>query len=453
MSESTQDLTLAQRGRRVVAAASIGTLFEYYDNSLYGLATAIVFGAAFFPNESQSAAAIAAFGAYAVAYAARPVGGIIFGHIGDRLGRKRALQLTFTIMGVATLLVGFLPAYSTIGVLAPVILIVLRLIQGIAVGGETGGAWVTLVETAPPNRRGLFGAFVQVGAGVGAVLSSVVFLALTAIMDDRSFVAWGWRIAFLLAGLLVPIGIYLRRQSGETPEFTAVRKNDARADVPIVTVLREQWRMVLVVAGVSGAYLTAVLLASYYTPSFLKATPAATTTYATVIPLLFLVLHALLIAPAGWLGDVIGRRKVFLIGLVLLLAYAYPYFLMLSSGVTALVALASLLMAFPGALLAGNLGTLITEVFVGNVRYTGVSVGYQLGSILGGLSPLIAASVFAVSGKSWWALSSYLAVTTVIGLSCLAAFPSRSRIGQLEAPTAPAQSPENAGSAPVRSCG
>ncbi|WP_346275525.1 MFS transporter [Pseudonocardia sp.] len=409
----------SRRTRRVVAAASLGTAFEYYDMHIYGLAASLVFAAAYFPGGEPSSAALAAFATFAVAYFARPLGAVVFGHLGDRIGRKQTLQLTFLVMGIATVLIGFLPTYAAVGVAAPVLLVLLRLLQGFAVGGETGGAWVTLVEYAPANRRGFYGAFVMAASGLGAIIGSVVFVFLGAALSEEAFGSWGWRLPFLVTVLLIPLGLYLRHRVEETPEFRSLLAAGREVRVPIVTVLREHWQVVLLAAGISTPFLAATYVTTFYGTSFLHTVQGASTTFALALPLVFLTTQMVLSPVFGHLSDLWERRRVFRAALAGLLVYAIPFFLLLSSKNVALILLAVFLMGIVAAAIGGTLGTFLSEQFAGNVRYTGLSVGYQLGSILGGgLSPLIATAILTWSGDSW-TVGLYLAAVSIVALLCM----------------------------------
>jgi len=406
--------------RRMIVAASLGTAFEFYDMHIYGLASGLVFAATYFPSENPTLASLAALATFSVGYIARPLGGVVFGHIGDRAGRKRALLLTFLIMGVATMLIGFLPTYAQIGVAAPILLVALRLAQGFAVGGEIGGAWISLVEFAPPNRRGFYGAFVQAGSSLGAIVGSTVVLALTGVLSAEAFHSWGWRIPFLLSGLLIPIGLYVRSRIEESPEFVALTVKQERVRTPIVAVFRDHWRLVFLTAGITMAYLSAVYLATFYSVSFLTLS-GASAAFAAVFPMVFLGGHLLVVLVGGLLADRWGRRTMFLTGVAALAVLAMPFFLLIGSGEQGLILTGALVIAVPAGLMAGSIGTFIAETFVGEVRYTGLSTGYQLGSIVGGgLAPVFATLIFAASGKQTWVLGIYLAAVAIIGFACAA---------------------------------
>jgi MFS family permease len=387
-----------QQMRRVLFSSFLGSAVEFYDFLLYGTAAALVFGQLFFSDLSPVVATIAAFGTLAVGYVVRPLGGVVFGHFGDRIGRKSMLVLTMTLMGAASFAIGLLPTYATIGLLAPVLLIVLRLIQGFAVGGEWGGAALMALEHSDENKRGFSASFANMGAPAGAVLSTVV-LAIVTLLPEDDFLSWGWRIPFLLSAVLVGIGLYVRLKVTESPLFeqevvTAVASEKKR--LPIVDVLLNNPRSVLLGIGAGlGAFALQALMATFaLTIGVQGGLPRSTVLWlfaaGSLVQIFALPAYAAL-------SDRIGRRPVMITGCVAAMIAAYPILLLISSG-SVLGVLLGFLIAMPlvQAAMYGPLAAFTTEIFATGNRYTGASLGYQLSSTLGGgFAPLISAALVA----------------------------------------------------------
>jgi MFS transporter, MHS family, shikimate and dehydroshikimate transport protein len=403
---------------RIVALASlIGTTIEWYDFFLYGTAAALVFNRLYFPTFDPLAGTLAAFGTYTVGFVARPIGGIIIGHYGDRIGRKSMLILTLVIMGVATFGIGLLPTYAQIGPWAAVALVVLRLAQGFGVGGEWGGAVLMAVEHAPAGRRGFYGSWPQIGVPAGLLLSTAVF-AQFARLPEEQFLSWGWRVPFLLSILLVGVGLIIRVRILETPAFARLKEAGIEAKRPIVEVLFNHPKEVLLAMGArlaeNGAfYIYTVFVLVYGTQ---KVGIARET-----------VLNGILIAAAcalvaiplcGALSDRLGRRPVYLFGACVTGLFAYPLFWLLDTGSTPLVWLALVVaLVFGHAPMYGPQAAFLSELFGTRVRYSGASLGSQLSSVVaGGLSPFIATALLPY-GRG--ALASYLiamALVTIIAV-------------------------------------
>ncbi|WP_141206376.1 MFS transporter [Streptomyces griseorubiginosus] len=384
--------------RRVALSGLLGTAVEFYDFLVYGTVAALVFGELFFPGADPAVGTIAAFGTFAAGYVARPIGGIVFGHFGDRLGRKKMLLLTMGLMGGASFLIGLLPTYDTIGVWAPVLLITLRVVQGIAIGGEWGGATLMVVEHAGEKRRGLWSSFTQMGAPLGSLISAAV-VALVSTLPRDQFAAWGWRVPFLLSVLLLGVGLFVRLQVVESPLFAEVKKERAESRLPILDVLRRPRPVLLACCVGIGAFTAQSLLTSYlisYATGIGHPRPqvlSALTVSAAV---------ALVVLPcASALSDRIGRRPVVLAGALLSAATAFPVLALVdrkSSG--ALILAVVIGHGISQSLMYGPLGALFSEMFGTKVRYTGASLGYQGATLVGaGFSPLIATSLVASSGN------------------------------------------------------
>ncbi len=387
---------------RLVAVASfIGTTIEWYDFFLYGTAAALVFNRLFFPTFDPLMGTLAAFGTYAVGFFARPVGGIVIGHYGDRIGRKSMLVLTLVIMGVATFLIGLLPTYEQAGPWAAVGLVLLRIAQGFGVGGEWGGAVLMAVEHAPPGKRGYYGSWPQVGVPAGLVLSTAVF-AVFARLPEAQFLSWGWRVPFLLSALLVVVGLLIRVRILETPAFTRVKEESREARQPIVEVLANYPKQVLLAMGARFAENGAFYIYSVFVLTY--ATQQVKMSQQIVLNgmLIGASLELLAIPFFGALSDRLGRRPVYLFGAVMTALWAYPLFWLLDTGSPPLVWLALIVaFVFSHAAMYGPQAAFLSELFGTRVRYSGASLGAQLAAVLaGGTSPFIATLLLANYGTS-----------------------------------------------------
>ena len=381
----------------------IGTTVEWYDFFLYGSAAALVFGRLFFPGISPLAGTLLAFATYAIGFGARPLGGLVFGHFGDRHGRKRLLVVSLLLMGGATFLMGLLPTYAAIGAGAPLLLTLLRLVQGFALGGEWGGAVLMVSEHGDGRRRGFWASWPQAGAPGGNLLATAVLAILSAVQSDQAFLAWGWRIPFLLSGVLVVIGLWIRLRISESPVFLAAqRKAEGRPEpAPILTVLREQWRSVLVAMGarmgenISYYVITEFILVYVVTELHL---PKTTGLDAVLIGS---VVEFAAIPLWGALSDRIGRRPVYLTGAIGMAGWIFAFFALLDTKSTLAVILATTVALVLHGAMYGPQAAFFAELFGTRVRYSGSSVGYQLASILaGGLAPLIATALLAAFASS-----------------------------------------------------
>ena len=397
--------------RRVVAASFIGTTIEWYDFFLYGTAAALVFGELFFPGSSPLIGTLSAFGTFAVGFAARPLGGIVFGHFGDRIGRKAMLVTSLMIMGVATFLIGCLPTHASIGIAAPILLVVLRFAQGIGVGGEWGGAVLMAVEHAPKGKRGLFGAAPQMGVPAGLLLSTVAFTVVQNITTEGQFMAWGWRIPFLVSIVLVAVGLFVRLAVLESPAFKAVKESGGQAkEMPIVELVKTQKRDVLSAMGMRIAengcfYIFTVFVLAYGedTLNLSKNTMLTGVIIAASIGLFTIPLY-------GALSDRFGRRTLYMAGALFTLAFAFPFFALLNTKEPVLIWLAIVLAINVGHdLMYGPQAAYFSELFATRMRYTGASVGYQLASVFGGgFAPLIAVALLAAGGGKPYLVAAYM---------------------------------------------
>lgn len=411
---------------QVAALASAGAAVEWYDFFLYGTAAALVFPKLFFPADMPPLVAqIASFSTFVVGFIARPVGASIFGHLGDLHGRKRALVLAMIMMGLSTTFIGLTPSYEVIGSLAPLLLVVMRFVQGLAVGGQWGGAALMALETAPENRRGFFSSFVQVGVPLGVVLANTVFLIASAITDTAQFMAWGWRIGFVLSILLIVIALRIHRTVDETPPVENDRVERERSPSPVFTVLRHHWRVVLL-AG--GAFI-ANNVCFYIAITFAVAYGTATLGISRDLLLFAVMAGSVAMIPAliacGAASDRFGRRTVFMLGTVLCGAWAFVLMPLIETGSPASVTAGIAVMLLFVSMMYGPQAALFAEMFPRHIRYSGASLGYQIGTVFGGgFAPIIATALFAEFASSV-AISIYLAAVCAISLACIIALGSR----------------------------
>ena len=404
---------------RLVAVASfIGTTIEWYDFFLYGTAAALVFNRLFFPTFDPLMGTLAAFGTYAVGFFARPVGGIVIGHYGDKIGRKSMLVLTLVVMGVATFLIGLLPTYEQIGPWAAVGLVLLRVAQGFGVGGEWGGAVLMAVEHAPPGTRGYYGSWPQIGVPAGLVISTAVF-AVFSRLPEGQFLSWGWRVPFLLSAMLVIVGLMIRVRILETPAFTKVKEASREAHQPIIELLKTYPKQVLLAMGArfgeNGAfYIYSVFVLTYATQHVKMPQQVVLTAM-----LIGAGLELMAIPFFGAMSDRFGRRPVYLFGAIVTALWAYPLFRLLDTASPPLVWLALIVaFVFSHAAMYGPQAAFFSELFGTRVRYSGASLGAQLAAVLaGGTSPFIATLLLARYGTN--ALSLYLifmATVTIVAV-------------------------------------
>ncbi|WAJ45986.1 MFS transporter [Mycobacterium sp. Aquia_216] len=419
----TLDESDAERRRRlrtVVAASLLGTTVEWYDFFLYATAAGLVFSKLFFPNASSVVGTLLAFATFAVGFVMRPVGGVVFGHIGDRIGRKRSLALTMLIMGVATALIGVLPTAAQIGAWAPVLLLVLRVLQGFALGGEWGGAVLLAVEHSPGDRRGRYGAIPQIGLALGLALGTGIFALLQVELGSAEFLAYGWRIGFLLSLVLVVVGVLVRWRVDETPAFQQLRDLEVASTVPIRGIFR----------GARARRNTLLgLLARWAEGSAFNTWGVFAISYATgalgfhKVPVLLVVtvaalVMAVLLPVSGVLTDRYGPRRVYLVGVVCYGLVTFPVFALFGSKNLVLFGVAMVIVfGVVHALFYGAQGTLFSSLFPTQTRYTGLSFVYQFSGIYAsGVTPMILTALIAVAGGTPWLACGYLVATAVISV-------------------------------------
>lgn len=403
--------------KKVLIASLIGSSIEWFDYFLYGTVAALVFNQVIFHSEDATVGLLLAYASFALAFFIRPLGGIIFSHIGDRIGRKKTLVLTLSLMGGSTVLMGFLPTYASIGVAAPILLVTLRLIQGVGLGGEWGGALLLAVEYAPKNKRGLFGSIPQMGVPIGMLLGTLA-LSLMTLLPEDAFMTWGWRVPFILSALLVIFGLWIRKGIDETPSFKKAQEKGEIAKIPFLETMRTHWKEVLIAVGAKVVetapfYIFGTFIVSYATTQlgFSRTVTLSAVTIATIVT-------TILIPIMGNLSDKVGRKKLYVGGTVLMALYAFPYFWLLHQKSAFLLIVATVLgLGIIWAPITAVLGTMFSEIFKSNVRYTGISLGYQIGAALaGGTAPLVATALLAAYDNSYVPVALYIILTSVISL-------------------------------------
>jgi metabolite-proton symporter len=423
MATSTEPTTRKTPIARVVGASLIGTTVEWYDFFLYGVAASVVFGELFFPKGEELTGTLLSFATFAVGFFARPIGGVVFGHFGDRLGRKNLLVLSLLMMGLATFAIGLLPTYAQVGALAPVLLTVLRLIQGFALGGEWGGAVLIVSEHGDPARRGFWSSWPQAGAPAGQLIANGVLAGLAAFQSDADFNSWGWRIPFLLSAVLVLVGLWVRLRIEESPLFREARAKQEPTDkLPFVEVITKYPREVLTAMGARMAenvsyYIFTIVIATY-AKEHLKLDKS----FALNAVLIGAAIHFCAIPMWGALSDRVGRRPVYLIGAIGVGIWAFVFIALVDTKNFALAALAVTVGLILHGAMYGPQAAFFTELFGTRVRYSGVSVGYQLASIIaGGLAPFIAIALLKAY-DSGYAISIYVAACSVISIIAVTSY-------------------------------
>jgi len=421
--------------RRAVLSSYLGSVIEYYDFLLYATASAVVFNKIFFSNLDPLVGTVASFGTLATGYLARPLGGIVFGHFGDRIGRKKMLVLSMTLMGVGSTLIGLLPTYAQIGVWAPILLVLLRVVQGIAVGGEWGGAALMSAEHAP-SRRGLWTSFTNAGAPTGVVLSTLVLALSAAATGEAQFLAWGWRVPFLLSIVLLAIGLFVRARVAETPVFAEAAKP---MRPPLVEVLRNHPRNLLLSIGVGfGAFVAQATITTFVISyavqiGFPRSTVLNALTLSSAVAVFGIIGFSAL-------SDRLGRRPVVLAGAAAMAIWAFALFPLIDSGSTALLVVAVVVgQGLVHTAWYGPLAALYTELFSTGARYTGASLGYQVAGLGAGIAPVAFASVMAAGGGTL-TVSIIMAVCCLVSVACILALRETSTT-DLTADPEPARAP------------
>ena len=427
---ATDTATAKSSRRRTIVASMVGTTIEWYDFNIYGAVAALVFSKIFFPNVDPAAGTLLALATFGVGFAARPIGGIIFGHIGDRVGRKAALISTIMMMGLATVAIGLLPTYDSIGILAPILLVVCRLVQGIGLGGEWGGAVLMVVEQdESADNRGRAGSWMQSASPMGFLLATATLAVVSGLLTDEQFLAWGWRVPFLLSAPLVLVGLLIRVKVMESTVFTRNQQTlkEKPTKAPILQVLRHAPKMILLVVFLGLGQQVAYFVINVFSLSYV--TQHTDISKATVLNAVAIgaVAQLLSILYFGRLSDRVGRRIPFLIGGVGMAMWAFAVYPLMSTGNFALMALSvSVAMVFQGAMY-GVLAAFIAELFDTSYRYTGISLGYMLiGVIGGGFAPLIASALLDATG-SVTSVAVYISASSVLTLIAVYFAPETSK--------------------------
>ncbi|UYQ61284.1 MFS transporter [Streptomyces peucetius] len=443
--------TADTRRRRVATAAALASAVEWYDYFVFGIAAALVLGDLYFPAGSSSAGVLAAFATFAVGFLARPVGGVIAGQLGDRRGRKPMLVLALTLMGVATAGIGLLPTYETIGIAAPVLLVLLRIVQGLAVGAQWGGAMLMATEYAPEGKRGLYGSLVQLGVPIGVVTANTAFLAAGSLTSDSTFAAWGWRVPFFVGFLVLGLAWYIHTKVEETPEFREAEralaeqeKGESAARSPLRTILRNHLGTVFL-AGGSFAVNTAtfyIIITGVldYATRELDMERGAVLAVSLCVSLTQLVL----IPAAAALSDRIGRLRIYAAGAIGLLVWAVPMFLLIDTASLLWLGIGTFVTSCFLSIMYGPQAALFAELFTAEMRYTGASLGYQIAAVLGGgLAPFIMVLLLEATGTSM-AVSAYiigLAVIALVSIRILATRAAKASAAAAPEPAVPAAAP------------
>ncbi|KMW47512.1 MFS transporter [Ralstonia insidiosa] len=417
----TADTTTETSRSRIIFASFIGTAIEFYDFYVYATAAALVIGPVFFPHGSATAQALSAFVTFGIAFIARPIGSFLFGHFGDRIGRKSTLVASLLVMGISTTLIGLVPGYDSIGTLAPVLLCILRFGQGIGLGGEWGGAALLATENAPAGKRGWFGMFPQLGPSVGFLASNGLFFGLAIALSDEQFRSWGWRVPFLVSAVLVALGLYVRLKIAETPAFQAAIDRQERVKVPVAELLSRHWWPTLL-----GALAMVVCYTLFYISTVFSLSYGVSTLHFSRPEFLGLLCLAVvfmgLATPLSALAsDRFGRKPVLIVGIIAAILSGFTMAPLLGSGSTPLVALFLIIELFLMGVTFAPMGALLPELFPTHVRYTGAGVSYNLGGILGAsIAPYIAQVLASQGGLGWVGMYvSTAAAVSLIGVLCM----------------------------------
>ncbi|MFJ6994091.1 MFS transporter [Streptomyces sp. NPDC003090] len=437
-----------RRRRRVATAAALASAVEWYDYFVFGIAAALVLGDLYFPADNPSAGVLAAFATFAVGFLARPVGGVIAGHLGDKRGRKPMLVLALALMGLATVGIGLLPTYGTIGIAAPVLLVLFRVLQGVAVGAQWGGAMLMATEYAPEGRRGLYGSLVQLGVPIGVVTANSVFLVAGALTGDAAFASWGWRVPFLVGFLVLGLAWYIHARVEETPDFKAAEQalaeqEKGRPRSPLGTILRHHLGTVLLAGGsfavnTATFYIVITGVLDYATRELAMERGAV-----LMVSLCVSLTQLGLIPWAASLSDRVGRLRVYALGALGLLVWAVPMFLLIDTASLLWLAVGTFVASCFLSVMYGPQAALFAELFTAEMRYTGASLGYQISAVLGGgLAPFVMVLLLEATGTSM-SVAAYIMVLAVVALASIGVLARRAS-ASASAPAAPAAAPADA---------
>jgi MHS family shikimate/dehydroshikimate transporter-like MFS transporter len=405
--------------RQVALASFIGTAIEWYDFYLYGTTAALVFPKLFFPQLGALSATLASFGTFGVAFVARPVGGIVFGHFGDRIGRKSMLVVTLLLMGIATFLIGLAPTFQQVGQLAPILLIGFRFLQGFALGGEWGGATLMVVEHAPERRRNFYAGWPQAGAPVGLILSTGVF-AIFSSMPDEQFFAWGWRVPFLLSIVLVVVGLFIRLRVLESPVFARIRDLKDESGAPLIEMLRDYPKAFVLAIGPGMGVFVQFYLVTTFVPSYATAQLGVTRSVVLTGVMLFGLAFFTGVVAFAALADHIGKRPIALWSAIGILVLAYPFFWLVDTGTPVFIWLAMTVWSLAGGALYGVTGAFMAELFPARLRYSGLSFSAQMGGLFGGaLTPIMAIALVSWSGGRTWPVATYASFYALLSFAAI----------------------------------
>ncbi|GAB7546670.1 MFS transporter [Cupriavidus sp. CuC1] len=399
--------------KKIAAASVIGTTVEWYDLFIFATASALVFNKVFFPAFDPLTGTLLAFGTFASAYVARILGAALFGHFGDKVGRKSMLLISLIMMGSATFAIGLLPDYRSIGIWAPILLLTLRVIQGLALGGEWGGAVLMAVEHAPADKRGLYGSWVQIGVPAGTLIANLAFLLCNAVLSNEALLSWGWRIPFLASVLLVGVGMYIRLNTSETPSFSKVKATAAQVKIPLMEVLTKSWKQVLLGGIATMSTGTAFNLIVAFGLTYGTQTLGFSRNQMLTIALISCALCVVLLPLFGLLSDKVGRKPVIIGGIIAEALLAFPLFWLLDTKVFSFALLGYLLMMSAFAANYGPIATFLAELFGTKVRYSGLSISYMLSGLLGSAAtPIITTALLSATGRgssvAWYMIGSAL---------------------------------------------
>lgn len=407
--------------RAVVCSSLMGSIIEWYDFYLFGTAASFVFGQLFFPSSNPLGGTLLAFATYGAGFFMRPVGGVVFGHFGDKVSRKTMLIVTLFLMGVATFLIGVLPTFQNVGLIAPILLVVFRLIQGFAAGGEWGGALIMTVEHAPNNRRGLYGSMPNLGIPLGTMLASLALLVVTSALSNDAFFSWGWRIPFLFSAILIGVGAFVRLRVAESSAMLKVKDEGIVVKVPLFELLRRFWPKVILALG--GYLILGVMftIAASFSITYATQTARADSDEILLVVLLSTGAMAVVMPISAAISDIIGRKPLYLAGVIGMGVWSFAIFPLLDTSRFPMMLLGvGIAFIFVGVSF-GPLGAMYAEMFPTEVRYTGTSVAYQVGNVLGpGIAPFIATALLIGVGDSW-IVSIYITLVALISLVCMLA--------------------------------
>ena len=414
-------LTTKQIQRRALAGSLVGSTIEWYDFLLYATVAPIVFAPQYFPDSDPFVAIMLAYFGHALTFFIRPFGGVFFAHIGDRIGRKKTLVVTLSMMGLGTMAIGLIPNYDQIGVWAPALLFACRIVQGLAIGGEWGGALLLAVEYAPKNRRGYFGAIPQTGVTWGLILGNLALLISLGLAGPEVFAQWAWRIPFIVSVVLIFLGLWIRKELDETPAFKKVLERGAVERNPLGATLRNHWREVLIAIAVKAVETAPFYIFVSFMVSYSKTQLGYSNAQALTAIMVGALVSSLFMPVCGALSDRFGRVPVYVFGVILLAAVTVPYFFMAEAGFVGFVVASILAVGIAWSFVTATLGTMMSELFTANVRYTGITLGYQIGAaIFSGTAPMIAIALTSRTGEHWWPIPIYvifLAVLSLVGVA------------------------------------